>query len=85
MSRSIIDICGQRFGRLFVLRVLPDRDKYGAALWKCRCDCGNHFIARGISLRNGGSKSCGCLRREVLSVAGPLRAAKFRELVEACT
>lgn len=34
----------------------------GKPKWECQCDCGNIFIALGENLRNGHTKSCGCLR-----------------------
>lgn len=40
-------------------------DKERRALWKCICDCGNAFIARGKDLRNGSTKSCGCFKTRV--------------------
>ena len=37
-------------------------DAGGIALWKCLCkNCGNIFVARGSNLRNGDTKSCGCV------------------------
>lgn len=33
------------------------------ALWRCLCKvCGNIFITKGSSIRNGDTKSCGCIR-----------------------
>lgn len=58
-----IDLVGQRFDRWMVLEEFG-RDKWGAILWKCRCDCGNKRVVCGNNLRNGKSKSCGCLRNE---------------------
>lgn len=56
----MIDITGQRFGRWTVVGEV--RDSAGKhAGWKCRCDCGNERTMRGSQLRNGKSKSCGCL------------------------
>ena len=56
-----IDITGKKFGKLTVLHFAGyDNNRQG--LWKCRCDCGNYSIARGYSLRNGTTKSCGCAR-----------------------
>ena len=39
----------------------------GNALWKCQCDCGNIKIINGINLRNGDTKSCGCLHSETVA------------------
>lgn len=33
--------------------------------WACKCDCGNNVIVNGVYLRNGDTKSCGCLRNEL--------------------
>ena len=37
------------------------------AFWFCRCDCGQSISVRGAALRNGNTKSCGCLRGESAS------------------
>jgi hypothetical protein len=61
MSR--IDLSGQRFGRLTVSG--PEHGKPG--YWRCACDCGNTSIGvHGSHLRKGKSKSCGCLRIELV-------------------
>lgn len=37
-------------------------DNQGVALWKCICKhCGNIFTTRGSAIRNGDTKSCGCV------------------------
>jgi len=30
-------------------------------MWLCHCDCGNSKVIRGVSLRNGNTKGCGCI------------------------
>lgn len=35
--------------------------------WRCKCLCGKEIIVKGNSLRNGNTKSCGCLKKEQLS------------------
>ena len=55
-----IDISGQKYGKLLVLRYTKTFERY--AYWECLCDCGNIVEARGNSLRMGLTKSCGCLR-----------------------
>lgn len=38
--------------------------------WNCRClICNNNFVALGSNLRNGHTKSCGCLRKTSVSKA----------------
>lgn len=59
---KLVDITGERFGCLTVIR----RDgvtKSGAAAWLCKCDCGQYTIAAGNHLRQGLVKSCGCARK----------------------
>ena len=55
------DLVGKRFGKLTVIESLPQYDKWGAAYFKCKCDCGNYHIARGRHLIVGYVSSCGCL------------------------
>ena len=57
-----IDLTGQRFGRLTVLRYYKTERK--KVYWLCRCDCGNELAVYGGTLRNGRTKSCGCLARD---------------------
>lgn len=61
---------GQRFGRLLIIRRAdPPNGSSDPQAWRlCRCDCGNEKTIRGQSLRLGVSTSCGCFRREHLSV-----------------
>lgn len=58
----LIDLTGQRFGRLTVIR-RDGTNKNGSATWLCKCDCGNVKVASGRDLTNGDTKSCGCSRR----------------------
>ena len=56
---------GQRFGRLTVLEYVGT-SKSRKAMWLCECDCGNITPPIvGANLKNGGTKSCGCLRDEI--------------------
>jgi hypothetical protein len=70
-SGHVIDIVGQRFGRLVVLSY-AGKDKYNGAIWLCRCDCG---IAKSIArrqLQSGDTVSCGCYHREKVAEIGRL-------------
>jgi len=61
------DLTGQRFGRLVALRDVG-RNKTSRVLWLCQCDCGNEItLSSNRLLHPQGTKSCGCLRREVSS------------------
>jgi hypothetical protein len=35
--------------------------------WKCICECGKHVEVQAFSLTSGGTKSCGCLRAELIA------------------
>ena len=61
MARPRINIDGQKFGNLVVLKY-SGVDKRRQSLFLCRCDCGKDTIVKGTSLRSGRTKSCGCLR-----------------------
>ena len=56
-----INLFGMRFGRLIVLSMAQ------RGTWLCRCDCGKEKIILANSLRTGRTKSCGCLRSEMLT------------------
>lgn len=62
MGKPLADIKGQVFGRLTVL----DRDLFvnGKTRWLCSCECGKQVSVIGQLLRNGRTKSCGCLRSD---------------------
>ena len=62
---KLIDLIGQRFGRLTVLQ--RAESKGGRTYWKCRCDCGNETIVLADNLRRGLQKSCGCLYAEKIA------------------
>lgn len=67
MGRIIEENAGSRYGRLTVIENAGvSKSRWGNhALWLCRCDCGNTSIVSGKKLRNGHTKSCGCLNREI--------------------
>ena len=59
------DLTGQKFGRLTVID-RAEKYKDGHAMWLCRCECGNEKAILEKCLKNGKTKSCGCLRTEML-------------------
>jgi len=56
------NLTGQRFGKLVVIK-REGSAKQGSALWRCECDCGGETITQSTYLRNGATKSCGCLKK----------------------
>lgn len=75
MGRKVKDLVGQKFGRLTVLAMSPDRDSVGQIQWLCRCDCGNIVEVSGRNLMYGSTSSCGCLRSE-----GKIKELKTRNM-----
>jgi hypothetical protein len=64
--RSLLDLTGQRFGKLTVLAEVP-RTNRRERRWQCRCDCGKEQSLNQRSLRTDRVRSCGCLTREALA------------------
>lgn len=60
-----IELTGQRFNRLTVIKRAGTQGK--SAVWLCRCDCGNECIVQSGNLRSGHTTSCGCFRKEFTS------------------
>lgn len=55
---NVIDLKGQKFNRLTAIEYI------GSGTWRCKCDCGNYVNVTTGNLRNGHTKSCGCLNKE---------------------
>lgn len=69
------NLIGQKFGRLTPVKsgedyISPSGSHY--AQWWCKCDCGNPelVLIRGINLKNGHTKSCGCFHKETAKQNG---------------
>ena len=62
---KLIDLTGQKFGRLTVVARIGTKN--GSALWKCVCDCGNTAAVTSRSLKTGNTSSCGCMHSEQLA------------------
>lgn len=75
---KFIDLTGQRFGRLVVVNRI-ENNKYGQTRWHCKCDCCNECDVDGHSLRNGMTKSCGCLHSERVSESNSKNFSKTNE------
>lgn len=68
-----LDLTGLVTHKLTV-KSLNDRiDDFGNRFWNCVCECGNEVVVMARSLKNGHTKSCGCVRQEVID-------AKFQDL-----
>lgn len=60
---KLIDLTGQRFGRLVVVK-RTDNSADGKARWLCKCDCGQSKAVLGEYLKKGRTNSCGCIKSE---------------------
>lgn len=58
------DITGIKFGRLTAVCI--HHSIKSGCYWKCICECGNETVVRASSLLSGDTKSCGCLKKEML-------------------
>ena len=61
------DIVGKKFGRWTAIEMTNKRSSSGDAIWKCLCECGTSGEVKKSKLKDGTSKSCGCLNRELTS------------------
>lgn len=57
-----LNLIGERFERLLVVDVAPNRG--AKTYWLCKCDCGNLKEVATDSLRKGEIKSCGCYAQD---------------------
>lgn len=60
-----IDKSGLQYGRLLAVSDTGNVNRSGEHMWYCKCECGNTTIVKSSSLNSRGTKSCGCLTREV--------------------
>ena len=71
---KIIDMTGQRYTRLTVTSFHSSSRR--GAQWTCLCDCGTWCVLLRDALVSGHNKSCGCLKKELMSKVKSVRPAK---------
>lgn len=67
---NFIDLVGKRFGKLYVkgIESYPSKENNYTTLYRATCDCGKDIVINGGYLTKGkGTKSCGCLHKEITS------------------
>ena len=74
---NFIDLTGQKINRLIIIRRV-NNSQNGRARWLCQCECGNKTIVIGKNLRNGNTKSCGCLRIDCRTKHGHSRTMTYK-------
>lgn len=62
MPKSI-DLTGHKYNLLTVVGRTDQKTANGQWRWLCKCDCGNETVLNTGNIRNGLTKSCGCLQR----------------------
>jgi len=80
------NLIGKRFGRLTVIDLSHIN---GARYWTCKCDCGMEKVARSDALKEGRTKSCGCIQKERLRLQNErntedLSGQRFNRLTVVC-
>ena len=64
-QRMKYNLINKKFGKLLVTKECG-RNQKREMLWKCLCDCGNYVEVPTYRLISGKTKSCGCIRNELL-------------------
>ena len=95
---KLVDMTGQRFGRLVVVERATDDDSKSkekiqhTSFWLCKCDCGNEIIASRIHLNDGHIRSCGCLHDEASKLSNRTHGmtntrlhAVWTNMIQRCT
>jgi hypothetical protein len=85
MGRPVKDLTGMMFGRLKVICRAEDYikpDGRHSVQWLCECSCGNTppfpVLAYNLTKENG-TKSCGCLQKEVAAATLAERQKKYNK------
>lgn len=64
-----VNLVGKKFGRLSVVK-FHGYFSPGKAQWLCNCTCGTkNKVVYGYNLKNGNSRSCGCMRIESTKIS----------------
>jgi hypothetical protein len=91
-----IDVTGQRFGRLVAIEYVraqqcKSKDTHQTkSIWRFKCDCGNIIERKLAHVKNGDTRSCGCLRDELFykrlcdTVLLPSGESSFNGLYNSC-
>lgn len=70
------ELVGQHYNRLVVV-ARADNAKAGQRRWVCKCTCGNAVTVLGTQLKNGHTKSCGCLSRDRVTKHGMHKSTEY--------
>lgn len=59
-----LSLIGSRFGRITIIKF--SHVKHSIKYYECVCDCGKNLVLPIKTLKNGNTKSCGCLKRDII-------------------
>lgn len=76
---NLVDLTGRKYGMLTIKG--RGQDRFGRngrkfITWDCICECGNEITVDGNNLKNGNTKSCGCI-----STVKDITGKRFGKLV----
>lgn len=71
------DITGQKFGKLTAIKI-SGRTKSGNSIWLCHCECGGVSNSNISHLRNGHTKSCGCINENMYKTHGMHKSSEYK-------
>ena len=78
MGKPVVELTGQRFGKLTVIERAGS--KHGHMIWLCQCDCGKQAKVYRGELTKGKTKSCGCAQgKKPQSAYGKRKGTKLYE------
>jgi hypothetical protein len=58
LGTPVINLVGQKFGKLTVLERAPSRPNVRGAFWKCKCDCNLIIVTAAGDLKRGHTTQC---------------------------
>lgn len=64
-----ISLVGNKYGKLLVIE--QGKHVGDKIAWVCKCECGNITEVSGDHLKSGGTRSCGCIRDELVGENHP--------------
>lgn len=80
------NLIGKKFGRLKVISLCKKKNNT-LLVYNCICDCGTELRIKGAFLMSGNTKSCGCLRKDLLTTHGltghPLESTR-KDMIARC-
>lgn len=66
LKKTMKNISRQQFGKLTPIFPVRIGGNNRHLHWLCECECGNLVVIQGVNIRNGHTKSCGCLTLDLL-------------------